>query len=63
MIPLQTSLKKSKKRHAIAQAVLGGSGGLGWLWEPLGRSPKIDKCSFGWKKKAPAAMWTPKKGS
>ena len=38
MIPLRTSLKKSKKRHAIAQAVLGGSGGLGWLWEPLGRS-------------------------
>ena len=38
MIPLRTSLKKSNKRHAIAQAVLGGSGGLGWLWEPLGRS-------------------------
>ncbi len=41
------ALKKSKKRHAIAQATLGGSGGLGWLWEPLGRYPKIEKCSFG----------------
>ena len=27
-----------KKCHVIAQAALGGSGGRGWLWEPLGRS-------------------------
>ena len=30
-----TSLKKSKKREAIALAALGGCGGLGQLWEAL----------------------------
>ena len=29
------SLKKSKKRQAIALAALGGCGGLGQLWEAL----------------------------
>ena len=35
MIPFETSLKKSKKRQAIALAARGGCGGLGQLWEAL----------------------------
>ena len=35
IIPFGTSLKKSKKRQAIALAALGGCGGLGQLWEAL----------------------------
>ncbi len=31
----ETSMKKSKKHHAIAPAALGGCGGLGQLWEDL----------------------------
>ncbi len=31
----ETSMKKSKKHHAIALAALGGCGGLGQLWEAL----------------------------
>ncbi len=31
----ETSMKKSKKHHAIAPAALGGCGGLGQLWEAL----------------------------
>ena len=31
----ETSMKKSKKDHAIALAALGGCGGLGQLWEAL----------------------------
>ena len=35
MVPRETSLKKSKKRQAIALAALGGCGGLGQLWEAM----------------------------
>ena len=35
MIPFAASLKKSKKRRAIALAAFGGCGGLGQLFEPL----------------------------
>ena len=31
----ETSMKKSKKHHAIAPAAPGGCGGLGQLWEAL----------------------------
>ncbi len=31
----ETSMKKSKKHHAIALAALGGCGGLGQLWAAL----------------------------
>ena len=31
----ETSMKMSKKHHAIAPAALGGCGGLGQLWEAL----------------------------
>ncbi len=31
----KTSMKKSKKHHAIAPAALGGCGGLGQLWAAL----------------------------
>ncbi len=31
----ETSMKKSKKHHAIAPAALGGCGGLCQLWEAL----------------------------
>ena len=35
MVSRETSLKKSKKRHAIALAARGGCEGLGQLWEAL----------------------------
>ena len=35
MVPPETSLKKSKKRQAIALAAREGCGGLGQLWEAL----------------------------
>ena len=44
----ETSMKKSKKHHAIAPAALGGCGGLGQLWEALAElwdptlDPKLD---------------------
>ena len=40
----ETSMKKSKKHHAIALAALGGCGGLGQLWEALAElwDPTLD---------------------
>ena len=37
MVSPETSLRKSKKRAAIALEALGGCRGLGQLWEALGR--------------------------
>ena len=56
-VPFGAVLEKSKKRRAIAPAVLGGCGGLDRLleslpelWEGLEGPKKIKSAIFGYKK-------------